>query len=240
MLHRHAIGVDPLCPGSSVPPFYIPASSNASTESILDHGLKLAVGSGPEALADPRNADVLAWVGDRLLPRELAKVSAFDSAVQGGDAVWEGLRVYDGRVFKLEEHIQRLVDSAKAMAFKNVPSREFIRKAVFRTLAANGMRDSVHMRLTLTRGAKITSSMNPVFNIFGTNLIILPEWKPVGDMATYDNSSGISLITATNRRNSPQCVDSKIHHCNLINNSKYSTYYTLTYIFVWMVLLCVL
>ena len=111
----------------------------------------------------------------------------FDSAVQGGDAVWEGLRVYDGRVFKLEDHLQRLVDSAKAMAFKNVPTLDFVRSAVFRTLAANGMRDGAHMRLTLSRGAKLTSSMNPVFNVFGCNLLVVPEWKPVGDAATYDN-----------------------------------------------------
>ena len=148
----------------------------------------------------------------------MAKVSVFDSAVQGGDAVWEGLRIYNSKIFKLEEHLQRLMDSSKAMAFKNVPTREFVRSAIFRTLAANGMRDGAHIRLTLTRGAKLTSSMNPNFNVFGTNLIVLPEWKPVGDPATYDNAKGITLITATNRRNSPQYVDSKIHHCNLINN----------------------
>jgi branched-subunit amino acid aminotransferase/4-amino-4-deoxychorismate lyase len=60
--------------------------------------------------------------------------------------------------------------------------------------------------------------MNPIFNMFGTNLIVLPEWKPIGDPTTYDNEKGISLVTASGRRNSPQCVDSKIHHCNLINN----------------------
>lgn len=60
--------------------------------------------------------------------------------------------------------------------------------------------------------------MNPKFNVYGSTLIVLPEWKPVEGPATYDNSRGVTLITATNRRNPPQCVDSKIHHCNLINN----------------------
>lgn len=156
------------------------------------------------------------------MPRELGKVSAFDSAVQGGDAVWEGMRVYDHGVFMMEAHLDRLVKSAKALSFSHIPSKEFIRTAIKRTLIANGMFDGAHMRLTLTRGAKITSSMNPKFNIFGSNLIILPEWKPVGDPATYNNAAGIMLITASNRRNPPQCVDSKIHHCNLINNSKLS------------------
>lgn len=202
LMNRHAIGIDPLCPGTSFP-------ANHLTMSPL---------SSLQRLADIRNADVLAWVGDRLLPRESAKVSVFDSAVQGGDAVWEGIRIYDGRAFMLDDHLDRLFDSAKAMAFENIPTRHFVTTAIFKTLAANGMRDSAHIRLTLTRGAKITSSMNPKFNIFGCNLIVLAEWKPVGDVATYDNNSGIKLITATNRRNSPQCVDSKIHHCNLINN----------------------
>jgi hypothetical protein len=89
----------------------------------------------------------------------------------------------------------------------------------FLYLIANGMMDGAHMRVTLTRGLKITSSMNPQFNVFGCTLVVLPEWKPVGSQATYDNTSGIKLITATNRRNGPSCVDSKIHHCNLINNS---------------------
>lgn len=215
LLRRKAIGVDPINPGSSNTRLFLGSNSQGAT--IIDHGIVMNI-SGTR-LADARNEHILAWIGDRLWPRELAKVSVFDSAVQGGDAVWEGLRVYQGKIFKLNEHLQRLIDSSKAMAFAAVPSLDYIKQAIFTTLAANGMRDGVHIRLTLTRGAKVTSSMNPAFNIFGTNLIVLPEWKPVGDMATYDNQKGIKLVTATNRRNSAQCVDSKIHHCNLINNS---------------------
>jgi branched-subunit amino acid aminotransferase/4-amino-4-deoxychorismate lyase len=172
-------------------------------------------------LSDNRNIDILVWIGDRLYPRELARVSVLDSSVQGGDAVWEGLRIYNRKIFKFDNHLDRLIESAHTLAFKNVPSRRFIQNAVFRTLQVNGMFDGVHIRMTLTRGVKLTSSMNPVFNAFGTTLIILPEWKPsAGGPATYDNEQGISLITATNRRNPPQCLDSKIHHNNLLNNSK--------------------
>jgi len=200
LLRRNAIGCDPLqAPSSSTHPLIFPTRSRAP-------------------LADSRNANVLVWVGDRLVPRDLARVSVFDSAVQGGDAVWEGLRVYDGRVFKLEEHLDRLFDSAKALAFAAVPPRQFIQDAIFKTLQANGMRDGCHVRLTLTRGAKITSSMNPVFNVFGCNLLVVPEWKPVGDVATYDNNKGVKLISSTIRRNPPSCLDSKIHHNNLLNN----------------------
>ncbi|KAM0850532.1 hypothetical protein ACQ4PT_053016 [Festuca glaucescens] len=162
----------------------------------------------------PENKKILVWVGDELLPRDSARISVFDSVVQGGDAVWEGLRIYDGKIFKLEEHLDRLFDSTKAMAFSNVPSRDWIKDAIFKTLNANGMFNNAHIRLTLTRGKKVTSGMSPTFNLYGCALIVLAEWKP----PVYDNSHGIKLSTATTRRNSPNSVDSKIHHNNLINN----------------------
>jgi hypothetical protein len=212
-LRNRAIGIDLLCPDSSTR-FSLHVSQEVPMfANDFSH-------SAVELLADSRNKDILVWIGDRLLPRECAKVSVFDSSVQGGDACWEGMRLYNHSVFKLEEHIARLIDSAKALAFENIPSSDFIRQAFFRTIAANGMSDGVHVRMTLSRGMKLTSSMNPKFNVFGCNLIILPEYKAVGDMTTYDNRKGIVLITASNRRNAPQCVDSKIHHNNLINNSK--------------------
>jgi branched-chain amino acid aminotransferase group I len=164
-------------------------------------------------LPDARNENIFININGDLLPREEAKISVFDSAVQGGDAVWEGLRIYNGKVFMLEEHIDRMLDSAKAMAFTQIPKREEIRQAVFSTLKANGMYDESHIRLTLTRGKKTTSGMSPHFNQYGPTLIVLAEWKkPV-----YNND-GIRLITSSIRRNPPQCIDSKIHHNNLINN----------------------
>jgi len=167
----------------------------------------------PEDLPDPRNAEIQIWVGDRLLPRAEAKVSVFDSSVQGGDAVWEGLRVYDGKVFQLDRHLDRLHDSARAMAFAEIPTREEVKSALFTTLEANGMRDGAHVRLTLTRGPKVTSGMSPRNNRLGPCLIVLAEWKP----PVYD-PAGIRLITSSVRRNSPQTLDSRIHHNNLINN----------------------
>ncbi len=166
-----------------------------------------------DELPDPRNADIQVWVGDGLVPRAEARVSVFDSSVQGGDAVWEGLRVYDGGIFQLSAHLDRLAASAHTLAFTDVPSREWIRTAIFATLEANGMRDGAHIRLTLTRGPKVTSGMSPAFNRLGPCLIVLAEWKP----PVY-YSAGIRLITASVRRNSPQTLDSKIHHNNLLNN----------------------
>lgn len=162
---------------------------------------------------DPRNAEILVGINGELKPRDEASVSVFDSVVQGGDAVWEGLRVYDGRIAALEGHLRRLQDSAKALLFAEVPSTDHVRKAIFDTLEANGMRDNAHIRVTLTRGEKVTSGMNPRLNQSGCTLIVLAEWKP----PVYSDD-GIRVITASTRRNTPQCLDSKIHHNNLLNN----------------------
>lgn len=163
---------------------------------------------------DPRNDQLLIYVGDKLYLRNEAKISVFDSVVQGGDAVWEGLRLYKEGVFCLEQHLKRLENSAHAMQFEGVPDRQQVKNAIRETLQANNMTEDVHIRLTLTRGEKITSGMDPRLNKSGCTLIVLAEWKP----PVYDNENGIRVITSAIRRNSPQFLDSKIHHNNLINN----------------------
>lgn len=164
--------------------------------------------------SNPKNDNIQVFVKDRLYPREEAKVSVFDSSVQGGDAVWEGLRVYPEGIVSLKAHLDRLFASAKTLAFEDIPSREFIKDAIRQTLDANGMQDNTHIRLTLTRGEKITSGMDPRLNQSGSCLIVLAEWKPL----VYDNDHGIKVISTSQRRNSPQFLDSKIHHNNLLNN----------------------
>ncbi|MDA9109869.1 aminotransferase class IV [Woeseiaceae bacterium] len=162
---------------------------------------------------DPRNENILVYIDGHLVPREEAKISVFDSAVQGGDAVWEGLRVYKGKIAALDEHLERLQNSAKVLAFDSIPSNQEVKNAIFKTLENNNMWDETHIRLTLTRGKKITSGMNPKLNQSGCTLIVLAEWKP----PIYGNT-GISVITSSIRRNTSQCLDSKIHHNNLLNN----------------------
>ncbi|MCZ6507226.1 MAG: aminotransferase class IV [Acidobacteria bacterium] len=159
------------------------------------------------------NKDLIVNINGQLLHRDKAGVSPFDSAVQGGDAVWEGLRLYNGRIFKLEEHLARLEDSAKALAFAHIPSADEIKTEIRRTLEANGMRDGVHIRLTLSRGVKYTSGMDPRLNTAGATLIVLAEFKP----PVYDKG-GVRLITSSIRRPSPDVLDPKIHHANLIQS----------------------
>ncbi|KAG4913947.1 hypothetical protein JHK86_054380 [Glycine max] len=147
----------------------------------------------------PANGKLLAWVGDEILPRDSAKVSVFDSVVQGGDSVWEGLRVYNGKIFKLEEHL----DSTKSIWVENHSCFSMI----VRTAALNLFQTECHTSM-------VSSGMSPAFNLYGCTLIVLAEWKP----PVYDNRRGIVLVTATTRRNSPNNLDSKIHHNNLLNN----------------------
>src|SRR5262245_55556516 len=162
---------------------------------------------------DERNRDILININGKLMPRDQAGISPFDSAVQGGDAVWEGLRLYNGRIFRLAEHLDRLRSSALALAFAKTPSHDEITAEISKTLKANNMTDGVHIRLTLTRGVKVTSGMDPRLNQAGPTLIVLAEHKP----PVYDKG-GLSLITSSIRRFPPDCLDPKIHHCNLIQS----------------------
>jgi len=162
---------------------------------------------------DPANADLLVNVNGELVHRDQARISPFDSAVQGGDAVWEGLRLYRGRIFRLNEHLDRLRGSALALAFPAIPSHEEITAEIKKTLVANRMQDGVHIRLTLTRGVKVTSGMDPRLNRSGPTLIVLAEHK-----APVYSKQGLNLITSTVRRFPPDGLDPKIHHANLLQS----------------------
>ncbi len=162
---------------------------------------------------DERNRDLIVNINGQLVHRDKAGISPFDSAVQGGDAVWEGLRLYKGRIFKLHEHLDRLDRSARALSFSEIPSHEKIIEEIRHTLAANKMRDGVHIRLTLTRGVKITSGMDPRLNQSGPTLIVLAEHK----VPVYAKT-GLTLITSKIRRPPPEVLDAQIHHANLLNS----------------------
>jgi branched-chain amino acid aminotransferase len=163
---------------------------------------------------NPANEAIKIFVKDRLWNRADAKISVFDSVVQGGDAVWEGLRLYKEGILHLTAHLERLTDSAKALHFSDIPDFEFINAAIAETLEANAMHIDTHIRLTLTRGEKITSGMDPRLNQSGSCLIVLAEHKKL----VYDRTKGITAISSSQRRNGPTYLDSKIHHNNLLNN----------------------
>ena len=148
-----------------------------------------------------------------IVPESKVRISFRDSAAVRGEGVYDTERTFGGRIFRLEQHLDRLIDSARALAFQSIPSRGEITGQIRRTLEANSMFDGVHIRLTLTRGVKVTSGMDPRLNQSGPTLIVLAEHKP----PVYDKR-GITLITSSVRRFPPDCLDPKIHHCNLIQS----------------------
>jgi len=162
---------------------------------------------------DPKNADLIVNVNGNLVHRNEAAVSPFDSSVQNGDAVWEGLRLYKGRIFRLRQHLDRLRKSASMIQYQGYPSDEHIIEQLRRTLEANKMFDGVHIRLTVSRGLKYTSGLDPRINTAGCSLFVLAEFKP----PVY-NRSGITLMTAAIRRPLANVLDQHIHSCNQLTS----------------------
>ncbi len=163
---------------------------------------------------NPANADLLVNINGELVHRDRAGVSPFDSSVQNGDAVWEGLRLYAGRLFRLDAHLARLRHSAEMLAYEGYPGEERLLAELRRTLAANAMRDRVHIRLTVSRGVKYTSGLDPRINRRGCSFFILAEHKaPV-----YNNASGITLHTSRQRRPFADVLDQHIHSCNQLTS----------------------
>ena len=160
------------------------------------------------------NDNLIVNINGKLLPRDVAGVSPFDSSVQNGDAVWEGLRLYAGRIFRLDAHLARLRNSAAMLAYEGYPSDETLMTELARTLTANQMHDGVHVRLTVSRGLKYTSGLDPRINQAGCSFFILAEHKP----PVFDNTHGIRLITARQRRPFANVLDQHIHSCNQLTS----------------------
>lgn len=175
-------------------------------KTINDQGVQL------KPLPQEKNRDLLVFVGGRILTRALAKVSVFDSSVQGGDAVWENLWIRNGNTFRIDNHIKNLLNAAQALGFQDVPTAEYVKDAIYKTFAANGMSDDCEAKIILSRGEKTTASMNPEFNVYGTTLIVLAEWLPTESGTAIPQ--GIKLISSSG--NSHQV--SKINHSNLIGS----------------------
>jgi len=153
------------------------------------------------------------YVGGRLVDPSEPAVSVFDAGFQSGDAIWEGLRVYDGSVFRLEEHLDRLEHSAKALHIDLPGGRDGVRGALAQTLAANQATSDTHVRLMVTRGSRSTSGMDPANAPAEGTLVIVPERKPVELDPTPQR-----LRTASIRRPPPQVLDPSIHHANQLNS----------------------
>jgi len=156
--------------------------------------------------------DTICYVNGELVEKSKAMISIYDSGFQHGDGVYEGIRVYNRRVFMLDEHIKRLYESCKTIDIKLHVSPEQMREIVLKTLRANTTTENVHMRLQVTRGLKKITGMNPKLNISNPSIVLCVDYKP-----PVWNKDGVKLITASLRRYPPNLLDPKIHSCNQLN-----------------------
>ena len=165
-------------------------------------------------VSDPRNASILIDVNGELKPRGEAVVSVFDSGFMLGDGVWEGLRVQSGKLLFLDHHLDRLFEGAKAIAMDIGLSRDELTQRLYDTLAANQMRDGVHVRLLVTRGVRSTPYQDPRVVVGGATIVIIPEYKEP-DPAIYER--GLKLFTVHVRRGDPAVQDQKINSHSKLN-----------------------
>jgi len=156
--------------------------------------------------------ETIVYVNGKFVKKSLAFISVYDSGFMHGDGIYEGIRVYQGKVFMLEEHIKRLFESAKTINIDIGINREEIKRIVLETVRVNKIKDDIHIRLMVTRGKKIVSGMNPKYNIGEASIVVLYDYKP-----PIYNKSGVKLITSTLRRAAPYFLDPKIHSTNQLN-----------------------
>ncbi len=160
------------------------------------------------AIADERNDNVLIYVNGDLVPRDQASISVFDSGYLIGDGIWEALRLHEGVLVFLDEHLDRLWQAAATIGMDLKMSREDLTAALWRTLDANDMRNNVHVRFMLTRGIKKTPSQDPRLVVSGPNLVIIAEYKQA---SPESKESGVALFTSTIRRGSPDYLDPRLN-----------------------------
>ena len=171
-------------------------------------------------LDDPRNARIIIGVNDDLKSREEAVVSVFDSGFMLGDGVWEGIRVMNGRLLFVGQHLDRLYEGAKAIDLDIGRTPDELVAMINATLDANGMRapdavdDAVHIRLMISRGVKSTPYQDPRFTISPPTIVIIPEYKAPSPITVTE---GIRLFTVHVRRGRPDVQDPKLNSHSKLN-----------------------
>ena len=153
------------------------------------------------------------YINGKLYPKEEAKVSVFDHGLLYGDGVFEGIRCYNGNIFKLEEHVDRLYDSAEAISLQIQLTRDQLKDAVVSTLKANNLKDS-YIRLVVTRGVG-KLGLDP-FNCESSQLIIITDTIQLYSKELYEN--GLDAIIVQTIRNHSNALNPTIKSMNYLNN----------------------
>jgi len=165
-------------------------------------------------LDDKRNENILIFINGELYARKKASISVFDSGFLLGDGVWEGIRLLNGHLVFLEQHLDRLYQGAEKLAIDIGHTQEELIRLIQETLDANDMETDVHIRLIVSRGLKKTPYQHPNANIGGSSIVIIPEYKKSDEMV---NIEGIRLVTVNIRRGTPDSQDPRLNTLSKLN-----------------------
>jgi branched-chain amino acid aminotransferase len=164
--------------------------------------------------ADPRNAAAMVSLNGRLVARREATVSIFDGGFVVGDGVWEGLRLHNGALLFLNQHLDRLYEGAAKIRLDIGLDRSALTAEIRRTLAANGMHHGVHIRLMVTRGEKSAPNQDPRNALGPATVVIVAEYKvPDPDLA----ARGLSLRTSSIRCTPAHMFDMRLNSHSRLN-----------------------
>lgn len=144
-------------------------------------------------LINKKNENIYININGELFLRNQAKISVFDSGFLLGDGVWEGLRLHNSKLLFIDDHLERLINSANGISLNISLTKKEIIQEIEKVLKKNNMVDDVHIRLIITRGDKITPYQNPNANVGPINFIIIPEYKKTNPR-TYENGISIGRV----------------------------------------------
>lgn len=159
-------------------------------------------------------ADLIVWMGTELVPVAEARISVFDHGLLYGDGVFEGIRIYNGKIFKESEHVERIFESAKAIRLEIPMSRDEVRSAMLRTMEANGINGDGYIRLVVTRGVgslgiSVMHTACPMVFIIADKIALYPP-------EVYQR--GLHCIVSSITRNHPNSVSPRVKSLNYLNN----------------------
>jgi len=167
-----------------------------------------------DAEDDPRNRDILIYVNGDIVHRDDARVSVYDSGFMLGDGMWEGMRLYNGRWAFIDDHLDRLFESCKAVSLDIGMDRGALKEALSRTAVANGMETDVHCRLMVTRGPKSRPFQHPSLSRSGPTVVIIMEHsRPAAKLI----EKGVRLATVPQVRGLPMSQDAKYNSHSKLN-----------------------
>ncbi|QLG74133.1 hypothetical protein HG535_0G00180 [Zygotorulaspora mrakii] len=164
--------------------------------------------------ADARNENVKVYVNGEFYPRNEASVSVFDAGFALGDGVWEGMRLINGKLLAVDEHMDRLYSGAASIQINIGLSKDEMIREIYKTTEENDMHDGAHIRLMLTRGTKKTPNQDPRFALGPPTIVIVAEYK-APNPAIW--SKGLKLLTSTIRCSTPDVFDLRLNSHSRLN-----------------------